>query len=86
MEPKTKRDCYSEITNAIIADLEKGVRPWVGGCVRVRSSSSSKSLAGHDVVILALLPQRPVFEDDVDAARLRFGKSEARARAAFVMQ
>ena len=29
MEPKTKRDCYSEITNAIIADLEKGVRPWV---------------------------------------------------------
>jgi antirestriction protein ArdC len=29
VEPKTKRDCYSEITNAIIADLEKGVRPWV---------------------------------------------------------
>ena len=29
MEPKTKRDFYSEITNAIIADLEKGVRPWV---------------------------------------------------------
>lgn len=29
MEQKTKRDCYSEITNAIIADLEKGVRPWV---------------------------------------------------------
>jgi antirestriction protein ArdC len=28
VEPKTKRDCYSEITNAIIADLEKGVRPW----------------------------------------------------------
>ncbi len=25
----TKRDCYHEITNAIIADLEKGVRPWV---------------------------------------------------------
>ena len=25
MEQKTKRDCYSEITNAIIADLEKGV-------------------------------------------------------------
>ena len=25
MKPKTKRDCYSEITNAIIADLEKGV-------------------------------------------------------------
>lgn len=29
MEPKTKRDCYSEITNAIIADLEKGIRTWV---------------------------------------------------------
>ncbi len=29
MKTKTKRDCYSEITNAIIADLEKGVRPWV---------------------------------------------------------
>jgi antirestriction protein ArdC len=25
----TKRDCYHEITNAIIADLEKGVRPWI---------------------------------------------------------
>lgn len=24
-----KRDCYLEITNTIIADLEKGVRPWV---------------------------------------------------------
>lgn len=29
MEQKTKRDFYAEITNAIIADLEKGVRPWV---------------------------------------------------------
>jgi antirestriction protein ArdC len=29
VETKTKRDCHSEITNAIIADLEKGVRPWV---------------------------------------------------------
>jgi antirestriction protein ArdC len=29
MEQKTKRDCYAEITNAIIADLEKGVRPWM---------------------------------------------------------
>ena len=29
MEQKAKRDCYAEITNAIIADLEKGVRPWV---------------------------------------------------------
>ena len=28
MEPTPRRDCYSEITNAIIADLEKGVRPW----------------------------------------------------------
>ena len=28
MESKTRTDCYSEITNAIIADLEKGVRPW----------------------------------------------------------
>lgn len=25
----TKKDCYAEITNAIIADLEKGVRPWM---------------------------------------------------------
>lgn len=24
----TKRDCYQEITNTIIADLEKGARPW----------------------------------------------------------
>lgn len=29
MEQKAKRDCYADITNAIIADLEKGVRPWV---------------------------------------------------------
>ena len=29
MEPTTKKDCYSEITNAIIADLENGVRPWI---------------------------------------------------------
>ena len=29
MEQKTKRDIYSEITNAIIAELEKGVMPWV---------------------------------------------------------
>jgi len=28
VESKTRTDCYSEITNAIIADLEKGVRPW----------------------------------------------------------
>jgi antirestriction protein ArdC len=29
MEQKTKRDCYAEITSAIIADLERGVRPWM---------------------------------------------------------
>jgi antirestriction protein ArdC len=29
VEPTKRRDCYSEITNAIIADLEKGVRPWI---------------------------------------------------------
>jgi antirestriction protein ArdC len=29
MEQKAKKDCYAEITNAIIADLEKGVRPWI---------------------------------------------------------
>ena len=29
MEPTTKKDCYSEITNAIVADLENGVRPWI---------------------------------------------------------
>ena len=23
------RDCYSRITNKIIADLEQGVRPWM---------------------------------------------------------
>jgi antirestriction protein ArdC len=29
MEQKAKKDCYADITNAIIADLENGVRPWV---------------------------------------------------------
>lgn len=29
MESNAKRDCCSEITNAIIGDLENGVRPWV---------------------------------------------------------
>lgn len=29
MEQKSKKDCYADITNAIIADLEKGVRTWV---------------------------------------------------------
>jgi antirestriction protein ArdC len=28
MATKTRSDCYTEITNAIIADLEQGVRPW----------------------------------------------------------
>ena len=28
MKPTTRKDCYSQITNLIIADLEKGVRPW----------------------------------------------------------
>ena len=29
MATATRRDCYTEITNAIIADLERGIRPWV---------------------------------------------------------
>ncbi len=29
MEQKAKKDCYAGIANAIIADLENGVRPWV---------------------------------------------------------
>ncbi len=29
MTTSTRKDCYTEITNAIIADLEKGIRPWV---------------------------------------------------------
>lgn len=28
MEQKATKDCYADITNAIIADLEYGVRPW----------------------------------------------------------
>ena len=27
---ETKTDIYSRITNRIIADLEQGVRPWIG--------------------------------------------------------
>lgn len=29
MTTSTRKDCYSEITTAIISDLEKGIRPWV---------------------------------------------------------
>lgn len=29
MTTTNRKDCYTEITNAIIADLEKGIRPWV---------------------------------------------------------
>lgn len=29
MSTTNRKDCYAEITNAIIADLEKGIRPWV---------------------------------------------------------
>lgn len=29
MNSKTRKDCYTEITNAILADLENGIRPWV---------------------------------------------------------
>lgn len=29
MTTSTRKDCYTEITNAIISDLEKGIRPWV---------------------------------------------------------
>src|SRR5262249_42180189 len=28
MTTSNRRDCYSEITNAIVSDLEKGIRPW----------------------------------------------------------
>lgn len=37
MTTKNRKDCYTEITNAIVSDLEKGIRPWVrpwhGGAV-----------------------------------------------------
>ena len=29
MATTTRKDCYAEITNAIISDLEQGIRPWV---------------------------------------------------------
>ena len=29
MTTSNRRDCYTEITNAIVSDLEKGIRPWV---------------------------------------------------------
>lgn len=29
MNSKTRKDCYTEITNAILADLENGIHPWV---------------------------------------------------------
>lgn len=29
MTTSNRKDCYTEITNAIIADLENGIRPWV---------------------------------------------------------
>ena len=29
MTTSTRKDCYTEITNAILADLEQGIRPWV---------------------------------------------------------
>lgn len=29
MTTKTRKDCYTEITNAIVSDLEQGIRPWV---------------------------------------------------------
>ena len=49
MEQKTKRDCYFEITNAIIADLENGVRPWVkpwdgGDAIPARHSQKQHGL------------------------------------------
>ena len=28
MTTSNRKDCYTEITNAIIGDLEKGIRPW----------------------------------------------------------
>ncbi len=29
MSTSNRKDCYTEITNAIISDLERGIRPWV---------------------------------------------------------
>lgn len=29
MTTSNRKDCYTEITNAIIGDLEKGIRPWI---------------------------------------------------------
>lgn len=29
MTTNNRKDCYTEITNAIVSDLEKGIRPWV---------------------------------------------------------
>ena len=58
MEPKTKRDCYLDITNAIIADLEKGVRPWArpwegGGAIPCRPlRMTGEAYRGINILLL----------------------------------
>ncbi len=40
MDTTNRKDSYAEITNAIIADLEKGIRPWVQPWIAAGRSAS----------------------------------------------
>jgi antirestriction protein ArdC len=53
----TRKDLYSEITNQIIADLEKGIRPWMrpwddGGGPGLPLRSNGEAYRGINVLLL----------------------------------
>ena len=58
--PDTKPDLYSRVTNAIIADLETGVRPWIkpwsaehlAGRITRPLRSTGEPYSGINVVLL----------------------------------
>jgi len=58
--PQTKQDLYSRVTNAIIADLENGVRPWtrpwsaehLAGRISRPLRSTGEPYSGINVVLL----------------------------------
>lgn len=67
-DPSAKRDLRQEVTDAIVAALEKGVapwqKPWQSGALEMPfNPTSSKTYRGGNVIHLMLVGMRKGFED-----------------------
>ena len=56
---KMQKDIYQEITDKIIASLEKGVAPWVkswASCGAPRNAATGREYSGINTILLAMSP------------------------------